>query len=298
MKKDKMIPRRHAVLRITGCLGAAVTARMMITGPAQTPGQAAVTPSPSPSSSSASAPAAGPVAAGPQAGAERAAAPLNPSAYRLRPMTSDSPPGLHRDAPPVREEPFFKLPDLGNSVVLTFDDGPDPRYTPQVLSVLREHDVRAMFFVCGEMASYNKALLAEVADAGHIVGNHTWTHPELPKLSRAKIRDEMERTSEVIEKNTGAAPLWFRAPYGSWNKHTFELGSELGMEPLAWTVDTMDWTIPGTDSIVKAVMDGAGPGVVVLSHDAGGNRSQSVAALRLYLPRLLAAGYRVAIPHR
>jgi peptidoglycan/xylan/chitin deacetylase (PgdA/CDA1 family) len=294
MKKDKMIPRRHAVLRITGCLGAAVTARMMIAGSAGTPGQAVVTPSPAAGSGAGT----GAGAAGPPAGARLAAGPRNPSAYRLRPMTADSPPGFRRDAPPVRTEPFFKLPDLGNSVVLTFDDGPDPRYTPQVLSVLREHDVRAMFFVCGEMASYNKDLLAEVADAGHIVGNHTWTHPELPKLSRARIRDEMERTSEVIEENTGAAPLWFRAPYGSWNTYTFEVGSELGMEPLAWTVDTVDWTIPGTDSIVRTVMDGAGPGVVVLSHDAGGNRSQSVAALRLYLPRLLAAGYRVAIPHR
>ena len=108
----------------------------------------------------------------------------------------------------------------------------------------------------------------------------------------------MERTSEVIERTTSAAPLWFRAPYGSWNAYAFELGSELGMEPLAWTVDTEDWTIPGTDKIVRRVLDGAAPGVVVLSHDAGGNRSQSVAALRRYLPGLLDDGYRIALPHR
>ncbi|HLL35492.1 MAG TPA: polysaccharide deacetylase family protein, partial [Streptomyces sp.] len=88
------------------------------------------------------------------------------------------------------------------------------------------------------------------------------------------------------------------APYGAWNRAAFQIGAELGMEPLAWTVDTLDWTEPGTRTIVDRVADGAAPGVVVLSHDAGGDRSQSVRALRRYLPWLLDAGYHITVPRR
>jgi peptidoglycan/xylan/chitin deacetylase (PgdA/CDA1 family) len=108
----------------------------------------------------------------------------------------------------------------------------------------------------------------------------------------------MERTSDVIEEAYGERPRWFRAPYGAWNRATFQIGAELDMEPLAWTVDTLDWETPGIRSIVDRVEDGAAPGVVVLSHDAGGDRSQSVQALRDYLPHLLDSGYRMALPRR
>ncbi|MGW2641670.1 polysaccharide deacetylase family protein, partial [Streptomyces sp. NPDC001348] len=155
-----------------------------------------------------------------------------------------------------------------------------------------------MFFVCGEMAVDNKELLARMADEGHLVGNHTWTHPLLTQLDRAEIRDEMERTSDVIEDGYGEHPQWFRAPYGAWNRAAFQLGAEMGMEPLAWTVDSRDWTTPGTDTIVDRIENGAGPGVVVLSHDAGGDRSQSVKALRRYLPYLLDSGYHLTVPRR
>lgn len=108
----------------------------------------------------------------------------------------------------------------------------------------------------------------------------------------------MERTCDVIEDAYGERPEWFRAPYGAWNRAAFQLGAELGMEPLAWTVDTLDWTTPGTRRIVGAVENGAAPGVVVLSHDAGGDRSQSVRALRDYLPQLIDSGYHITVPRR
>ncbi|SQA26883.1 oligosaccharide deacetylase [Streptomyces griseus] len=102
----------------------------------------------------------------------------------------------------------------------------------------------------------------------------------------------------MVDRALGSPPLWYRAPYGAWNRNSFEIGAELGMEPMAWTVDTLDWKTPGTGTIVRRVLDGAAPGVVVLSHDAGGDRSQSVAALRRYLPRLLDSGYRITVPRR
>jgi len=234
----------------------------------------------------------------PAAGPPPAHRAVKSSAYRLQPLTGYGPPHTTHRRTLVRHEPLLKVSGRGRTMVLTFDDGPDPRYTPHILDTLAEYDVRAMFFVCGEMAVDNQDLLARMSDEGHVVGNHTWSHPLLTRLTRSRIRSEMERTSDVIEDAYGERPEWFRAPYGAWNRAAFQLGAELGMEPLAWTVDTLDWTTPGTRRIVGAVEHGAAPGVVVLSHDAGGDRSQSVRALRDYLPQLIDSGYHITVPRR
>lgn len=284
MKNDQMPTGRRVVLRIAAALGATTTFGLFAlertggapprpTGPAH------------------------PAAAGPQVGAQ-VGPHLASSSYRLQPMTSYAPPRYRRALPPVRQRPFLRVSGAGRSMVLSFDDGPDPRYTPAILKILRRHEVRAMFFVCGEMAAVNPDLLREMADDGHVVGNHSWSHPLIPRLRPSRIRDELGSTSDLIERTLGSPPLWYRAPYGAWNRHSFEIGAELGMEPLAWTVDTLDWKEPGAGPIVRRVLDGAAPGVVVLSHDAGGDRSQSVAALRTYLPELLAAGYHLTVPRR
>lgn len=271
-----MITRRRVLLAGAAALGAAGTADLFLTGRTDTvparPG----------------APAAGPGA--------RAA--VNSSAFRLRPLTGDGPPRTRPARTPVRGEPILRMPGPGRRMLLTFDDGPDPAYTPHILDTLAKYDVRATFFVCGEMAERNGHLLARMADEGHVVGNHTWSHPLLTELNRAQIRAEMERTGEAITKGYGEHPRWFRAPYGAWNRAAFQLGAEMGMEPLAWTVDSLDWTEPGTRTIIDRIERGAGPGVVVLSHDAGGNRSQSVSALRSYLPWLLDHGYHLTVPQR
>ncbi|MEU4799996.1 polysaccharide deacetylase family protein [Streptomyces sp. NPDC023327] len=278
MKDDQLTPGRRLMLRTAAALGLAATAGCV--GADRTADPAPLAPSGGP-------------AAGPPA---RSA--MKPSAYRLQPMAGHGPPRSARALPRVRKAPILRMPGHDRSMVLTFDDGPDPAYTPHILRTLRAHDVRAMFFVCGEMAADHPDLLREMADDGHLIGNHTWSHPLLPKLSRARTRAQIERTCEVIEDVTGEPPEWFRAPYGAWNRNTFQLGAELGMEPLAWTVDTLDWTEPGAATIVRRVRAGAAPGVVVLSHDAGGDRSGSVLALRTYLPELLDSGYRITVPGR
>jgi peptidoglycan/xylan/chitin deacetylase (PgdA/CDA1 family) len=108
----------------------------------------------------------------------------------------------------------------------------------------------------------------------------------------------MKRTSDAVEDAYGERPQWFRAPYGAWNRAVFQLGADMGMEPMAWTVDATDWMEPGTGAIVDRVEHGAAPGVVVLSHDAGGDRSQTVRAIREWLPRLLDSGYHMTVPRR
>ncbi|MFF9568738.1 polysaccharide deacetylase family protein [Streptomyces sp. NPDC014685] len=279
MKNDQSFPGRRALLRLAAGLGTAAAVRMIAADPAGAPLR-----DPAPARAG---------AAGPPSAVR-----TRPASYRLRPMTAGAPPRFRPAAPPVRTRPFEELPGIGHAMVLSFDDGPDPQYTPPILATLREYDVRAMFFVCGEMAHDNQDLVRAIAEDGHTIGNHSWTHPLVTGLSRAGVRDELGPTSEVIERLTGTAPLWYRAPYGAWNRNSFEIGAALGMEPLAWTVDTLDWTEPGTGTIVRRVREGAAPGVVVLSHDAGGDRSQSVAALRRYLPELLDAGYRITVPQR
>ncbi|MEI7033438.1 polysaccharide deacetylase family protein [Streptomyces pratensis] len=281
MRSDHTGPERRTLLKVALGLGGATALHLIAAEPASTPTRPARATGTSPA------------AAGPPAGVRS-----RPLPYRLEPMTAKTPPRFRPARPPVRTRPFEHLPELGHAMVLSFDDGPDPLYTPDILATLRRHRVRAMFFVCGEMALGSRDLLREMADDGHVVGNHSWSHPLIPELSRASIRDELGRTSEVIDTTLGAPPLWYRAPYGAWNRNSFEIGAELGMEPMAWTVDTLDWTTPGARTIVSRVLDAAAPGVVVLSHDAGGDRSQSVTALGRYLPRLLDAGYRITVPHR
>ncbi|WP_189816571.1 polysaccharide deacetylase family protein [Streptomyces olivaceoviridis] len=276
MQKDQLFTRRRMLLAGAAALGAAGTAGVVLAqGGEETAGTAAA-----------------PVA-GPQA---RQA--LKPSAFRLQPLTGDGPPRAAPRRLKVRKEPIMRVSTSGRHMVLTFDDGPNPAYTPHILDTLAKHDVRAMFFVCGECVVQNKELLARMADEGHVVGNHTWTHPLLTELNRREIRSEMESTSDAIEDAYGERPQWFRAPYGAWNRATFQLGAEMGMEPMAWTVDTTDWMEPGTRTIIDRVEGGAAPGVVVLSHDAGGDRSQTVRAIREWLPYLIDSGYRLTVPRR
>ncbi|MFJ8196507.1 polysaccharide deacetylase family protein [Streptomyces sp. NPDC096152] len=283
MQKEQLLTRRRALLAgvaALGAAGAAGTAGLLFPGSSGSSGPP-VRP-------------AGPVAGSPARGA------LAPSAYRLRPLTGEGTPRAVPGPPRVRRAPILRMSGRGRTMMLTFDDGPDPRYTPHILDTLARYDVRATFFVCGGRADGNRDLLARMADEGHVVGNHTWTHPLLTKLSRRRIRAEMERTSDIIERAYGERPLWFRAPYGAWNRATFQLGAEMGMEPLAWTLDSFDWTEPPpvADAITDQVVGGAAPGFLVLNHDAGGDRSQSVRALRAYLPELLDEGYHLTVPRR
>ncbi|MCK7624726.1 polysaccharide deacetylase family protein [Streptomyces sp. RS10V-4] len=213
-----------------------------------------------------------------------------PGGYRLRPMageTSRSGPG----ASPPRAEVAFTLPDRGREVALTFDDGPDPRHTPEILQVLRRYGVRATFFVVGECALAFPDLLHALADEGHAIGNHTWTHPQLTALPPDAVRGELGRTSALIEEVLGAPPALARAPYGDWDPLSLAVCAELGMSPVGWSVDSQDWTRPGPERIADTVLDALGPGAIVLCHDGGGDRVQTVQALEWYLPELLDLGY-------
>ncbi|PBC79971.1 polysaccharide deacetylase [Streptomyces sp. TLI_235] len=135
-----------------------------------------------------------------------------------------------------------------------------------------------------------------IADRGHHIANHTWSHPDLRGIPDAKVRDELLRTSDLLGTTTGRTPTWFRAPGGDWSDASLRICAELGMRPMGWSVDPQDWARPGTSLITQRVLQTIGPGSIVLNHDGGGDRSQTIAALRTYLPVLLDEGYRFTAP--
>lgn len=191
----------------------------------------------------------------------------------------------------LRKQAHLTLSLPGRHLALTFDDGPHPAQTPAILRILRQYRAPATFFVIGENASWNPDLIKAIAADGHLVANHSWSHPQLDKLSQTRVRRELGRTSDLLEKALGTPPRFARAPYGAWHGPSLEVCAELGMEPMGWSVDTLDWKSPGISTIRTRVLKGAHPGAIVLAHDGGGNRWQTVSALSHYLPRLLDQGY-------
>ncbi|WP_063774119.1 polysaccharide deacetylase family protein [Streptacidiphilus rugosus] len=175
-------------------------------------------------------------------------------------------------------------------VALTFDDGPDPVLTRRILDVLARYDARATFFCVGHHVAALPDEVRRTAAAGHELGNHSWSHPFLPDLTPTQLSAQVERTSEAIERLTGRAPTRFRPPYGS---QTPEVLRVLATHPTTltfWDVDSRDWARPGPDRIAATVLDAAGPGSVVLMHEGGGDRRQTVQALPAVIEGLLARG--------
>ncbi|MFJ2866497.1 polysaccharide deacetylase family protein [Kitasatospora sp. NPDC087314] len=231
------------------------------------------------------------------------AAPATPS-KTPSPLPSSPPPSapapntepVHRVLTAAEAKPLYELDPGRRAVALTIDDGPDPRYTPTVLALLQQHGIRATFFLIGENAVEHPALVREIADHGHHIANHTWTHPDLRHMSEGQVRDELERTSDLLHRTTGRQPTWFRSPGGDWPAVTLKVSAELGMRPMCWSVDPRDWARPGTSAITERVLKNVRPGSIVLNHDGGGDRSQTVAALKAYLPVLLDSGYLFTAP--
>lgn len=198
---------------------------------------------------------------------------------------------------PVAAAPQYYLDEGPKAIALTIDDGPDPRYTPDVLKILADHGVTAAFCMVGQHAAANPELVRKVADGGHMLVNHTWSHPDdLAGLPADQLQQEIERAGQAIGNSGGVRPVFFRAPGGAFTPTVLTACAGLGLQPLAWSVDPHDWQKPGTERIVSTVLHATHTGSIILNHDGGGDRSQTVAALRTYLPRLLAAGYHFTTP--
>jgi peptidoglycan-N-acetylglucosamine deacetylase len=189
------------------------------------------------------------------------------------------------------ETPVYYIDDGPRAIALTIDDGPNPIYTPQILRLLERYKVTASFSMIGVDVEWYPAIARDVAAAGHVITNHTWQHLDLPTLPAARARYQMDRATEAIHRVTGRVPAFFRAPYGNWDAVVLEHCRQTGMTPVDWSVDPRDWARPGVSSIVANILTNTRTGSIILEHDGGGNRSQTVAALKIVIPRLLDAGY-------
>jgi len=192
--------------------------------------------------------------------------------------------------------PMFHIDDGPKAIALTIDDGPSPVYTPQVLRLLEKYRVTATFSMIGRQVDAYPGVARDVAAAGHVIANHTWSHRDLAGLKPATVADQMNQATDAIHKVTGRVPALFRAPYGAWSPAVLRQCAKTGMTPMDWSVDPRDWARPGVTSIVRNIMHNTKTGSIILEHDGGGNRSETVAALKIVLPRLLAAGFHFRTP--
>jgi peptidoglycan-N-acetylglucosamine deacetylase len=232
-------------------------------------------------------PPAEPGAAGP------AAPPAGPHPELTRPAAP--PPPREQPRPPYGQ-PVYTVEDGPKTVALTIDDGPSPVYTPQILQILYHYGVTASFSMIGRNAAAFPGVAREVAAAGHMIVNHTWNHYNLGFMSAVAVQDEISQATDAIHAATGERPRMFRAPYGVWPPAVFSCCARDGLIPLAWSVDPRDWSRPGVRAIVADIVSDTRTGSIILEHDGGGDRSQTVAALKIWLPRLLDAGYQFTTP--
>lgn len=225
--------------------------------------------------------------------------PLDEESGTLRGRLEELDENIERSTPVARElarRGLFveRVMSAAPRIALTFDDGPNPPYTDRILDVLAAYDITATFFCVGLNAAAHPETLARIADAGHTLSNHTWSHPFLPDLSQDELRFQLNATNEVIRNAAGVAPRLVRPPYGSRTPEVLNWIAEQGMSTVLWDNDTCDWAMPGAESITAKAVQQAGNGSIMLMHDGGGDRSQTVEALPRVIDTLHADGFEFA----
>lgn len=179
-----------------------------------------------------------------------------------------------------------------NKIALTFDDGPHPRYTDEIMDVLEEYGIHATFFFVGENVVAYPDVARSVACRGHEIGNHTYTHPCAVKKNAAALKKEMIDCDSVIQETTDTCPKLFRPPQGIWNQQVYELAQKQDYSVILWNIDTLDWAHTPAEQIVDNVLSHIKSGDIILMHDYHSNGCTTVEALRGFVPVLLERGYQ------
>jgi peptidoglycan/xylan/chitin deacetylase (PgdA/CDA1 family) len=177
----------------------------------------------------------------------------------------------------------------GKWLAMTFDDGPSAENTPRLLDLLKQRGIKATFFLIGQNAAEHPDLVKRILAEGHEVGNHSWTHPQLSKLSDERVTEEINKTQEAIRQACGLTPTLLRPPYGAITQRQREwVEKDFHLNVILWSVDPFDWKRPGASVIEERILGGAEPGAIILSHDI---HKQTVDAMPATLDALLAKGY-------
>ena len=177
-----------------------------------------------------------------------------------------------------------------STVAMTFDDGPHPKLTPKLLDMLKERNIKATFFVIGKCVAEFPDIAKRIVDEGHEIANHSWSHPQLTKLSPSAFASEIAQTNEAIEKATGIRPVTMRPPYGAINASlTKRLNDEYGLCVILWSVDPQDWKIRKSEHVSSHIIKNTAPGSIILAHDI---HPSTIDAMPPALDALQSKGYK------
>lgn len=175
-------------------------------------------------------------------------------------------------------------------VAITFDDGPHPQNTPRLLDILRKRNVKATFYVIGKNVDMYPEITRRIVAEGHEIGNHTYTHPNLTKLSQQAVRNELNKTTAAIARVTGVRPRTMRPPYGAlYQSQRSWIHQEYGYPTVLWSVDPRDWQRPGPSVVTSRIVQGTQSGSIILAHDL---HAPTVSAMPATLDHLLHKGYK------
>lgn len=178
-------------------------------------------------------------------------------------------------------------------IALTFDDGPHPKLTKEILEILDENEVKATFFPIGKNVEENPDIVKEIISRGHEVGNHTYSHANVSKLSTNALKEEIEKTESIL-RSLGADPTLFRPPGGAYSKSSLDTVNELGYKYILWSwrLDTRDWSSPPVEQVINTVKSNVSDGSIILFHDYVAKNSPTPESLRVLIPHLKELGYR------
>jgi peptidoglycan-N-acetylglucosamine deacetylase len=175
-------------------------------------------------------------------------------------------------------------------IAMTFDDGPSAENTPRLLDMLKQRNIKATFFLIGQNVASNPDLVRRILSEGHEIGNHSWTHPQLSRLSDQKVTAEITKTHDAIKDASGFTPTLLRPPYGAITSRQREwIENQFGLSIILWSVDPFDWKRPGASVITQRILSQARPGAIILSHDI---HKQTVDAMPATLDSLMRKGFK------
>jgi peptidoglycan/xylan/chitin deacetylase (PgdA/CDA1 family) len=178
----------------------------------------------------------------------------------------------------------------GPYIAMTFDDGPHATNTPKLLEMAAKRHIKLTFFVLGECVEQNPTVLQREVAEGHEIGNHSWSHPNLAKLSDADVRSQLQRTEDIIVKTAGVKPKLIRPPYGELTKRQrIWVNHDFGYKVILWDVDPLDWKRPGPSVVARRIIAGTRPGSIILSHDI---HPPTIEAMPQVFDALLARGFK------
>jgi peptidoglycan/xylan/chitin deacetylase (PgdA/CDA1 family) len=194
-------------------------------------------------------------------------------------------------APPSPRKPTYTRCNVdGPFLAITFDDGPHPKNTPRLLDLLKERGVKATFYVIGQNVSQYPDIARRIVEEGHEIGNHSYTHPSLPKLSAARLTEEITKSNDAIQQATGVLPTTMRPPYGAINAAiTKRLNEEFQLPVILWTVDPLDWKIRKASHVSNHILQNSNAGAIVLAHDI---HPSTIDAMPAAIDGLLAKGFQ------